>query len=463
MAGLSTLKLVMMAAVGVAVTTLLVRLVRREPDPVIARLIVFGFVAKIAGTFAFQFVFAEMYGGRGDTNRYFRVGSELAPLIRSGTLPEQASEVGTPFMEFLAGALFAVTGSNRLVGNFVFSMLGFAGMYLLLQAYRLAVPGGNHRRYACLILLLPTLIFWSSTLGKEAWMTFTLGVAGFGGARLLRRERFGYALTAAGLVGMYMIRPHIAALFAVSLACAYLLRFRDPTVRRGAAAWLLGLAVMSIGVGYITSNYAEELRRDESVEGSATEQVFAATTRSTSQGESQFESRQVRGPGDFLYASVSVPFRPFPYEAHNPQALITSLEGVLLMGLVLLAIPRLWRLPFSALRTPYIALSTVYVIGFIIAFSNVANFGLLTRQRVQLIPFLLVLLTMPVQRDAGTRNVEAGEPGERGRRRSRPLVVFQPPQPGTEGASLEDHPAATDENGPERSRRPQRPRTTRSS
>jgi hypothetical protein len=432
MADLSNLKLVMMAAVLVVVVWWLIRWVRREPDPVIAKLIIVGFFAKLAGTFAFQYAFAELYGGRGDTNRYFRVGSELAPLIRSGTLPEQATTVGTPFMEFLAGALFSVTGSNRLLGNLVFSMLAFFGMCLMLHAYRLAVPDGKHRRYAVLILLLPTMVFWSSTLGKEAWLTFTLGVAAYGGARVLRRARFGYLLTGAGLLGMYMMRPHIAALFGVSLGCAYLLRFRDTSVRRGAAAWLLGLLVMSIGVGYITSNFAEELRRDETVEGSATEQVFAATTKSTSQGGSQFEHRQVRTLGDFLYASVSVPFRPFPHEAHNKQSLFTSLEGVVLMALVLLALPRLWRLPRSALRTPYLALSSVYVIGFIIAFSNVANFGLLTRQRVQFLPFLFVLLTTPAEVAATTpeEGSDGDDEGSRPEAPTGPLLLVErvPPE-----------------------------------
>jgi hypothetical protein len=53
-------------------------------------------------------------------------------------------------------------------------------------------------------------------------------------------------------------------------------------------------------------------------------------------------------------------------------------------------------MPIYLLRRPYVAMSTVYCVGFIIAFSNVGNFGIITRQRAQLLPLLFVLLALPV-------------------------------------------------------------------
>jgi hypothetical protein len=45
---------------------------------------------------------------------------------------------------------------------------------------------------------------------------------------------------------------------------------------------------------------------------------------------------------------------------------------------------------------PYAAFAFFYSAGFIIAFSSVANFGILVRQRVQLLPLYLVLLSIPL-------------------------------------------------------------------
>jgi hypothetical protein len=386
-------------AVGLLVfgagAAMLVRLAKREPDPVIARLIVAGFFAKLAGSAGRYYLMGDLYGSRGDFQRYTENGRQLAAMIRSGTLPEQAKETGTPFMDFLAGLLFTVAPPNVLVGFAVFSVLAFLGAYLFLQAFRIAVPDGAHRRYAWMIFLLPTMVFWPSSLGKEAWLVFTLGLASYGAARVLRRLRFGYLLLALGGVGAYLVRPHMAALFAISFATAFLLRFRDPTVRRGALGWVFGLVLVGLATGYAASNFGEQVPRDESVEGSTVDQVFAETDRRTSQGGSGFESRPVRSPADLAHALITVPFRPLPFETHNAQALVASLEGVFLILLFLVSAPRLRTLPRAVLRRPYVALATAYSIGFVVAFSNVGNFGILTRQRAQLLPFLLVLVALP--------------------------------------------------------------------
>ena len=39
--------------------------------------------------------------------------------------------------------------------------------------------------------------------------------------------------------------------------------------------------------------------------------------------------------------------------------------------------------------------SLAYVAAFVFAFSVVGNFGILARQRIQVLPFLLVLLALP--------------------------------------------------------------------
>jgi len=50
----------------------------------------------------------------------------------------------------------------------------------------------------------------------------------------------------------------------------------------------------------------------------------------------------------------------------------------------------------------------VYLALFVFAFSTIANFGILARERTQLLPFFLVLLAIPAGRRAGaTRRAAA--------------------------------------------------------
>jgi hypothetical protein len=388
---------------GMAVLAALRWAVTREADQFIAWVISLGFVAKLAGSLARFTVMADLYGGRGDFNRYFDTGRLIAGQLRSGSLPEQARETGTPFMDFIAGVVYAVVPNQLWIGFLVFAMLSFVGAYLFLRAFQLTLPDGNHRLYAVLVFFTPTMVFWPSSIGKEAWLVFSLGVAAYGAARVLRRAPFGYLTAATGGAAAFLVRPHMGALFALAFAGAFVLRFRDRSVRQTAAAWLLGLLVIGVGAGYVAVNFGEELPRIHGAEEATFDSVAEETIRRTTTGGSEFDSRPVRNPVDFLHAAVTVPFRPFPTEGHNRQAQLAGLEGVLLFGLILLSLPRLTALPRAVLRQPYVAMATAYTIGFIIAFSNVGNFGILTRQRAQLLPFLFVILAFRWKRQRDER------------------------------------------------------------
>jgi hypothetical protein len=88
-------------------------------------------------------------------------------------------------------------------------------------------------------------------------------------------------------------------------------------------------------------------------------------------------------------------FRPFPFEADNAQALAASLEAAFLL---VLSIVR-WRWIWNALKLvrtrPYIGFAAVFVGIFIVAFASFPNFGLLARERVQVLPFYLIFLSIP--------------------------------------------------------------------
>ena len=115
----------------------------------------------------------------------------------------------------------------------------------------------------------------------------------------------------------------------------------------------------------------------------------------TSKGGSDFEPSVVDNPVRFPMAAVTVMFRPFLFEAHNTDARIAALESTVLMALFLLR----WRWVWAALRSwrrqPYVVFCLAYAALFVIAFSSFSNFGLLARERVQLLPILLVFLAIP--------------------------------------------------------------------
>jgi hypothetical protein len=108
-------------------------------------------------------------------------------------------------------------------------------------------------------------------------------------------------------------------------------------------------------------------------------------------------------------------FRPLPHEAHNAQAVLTSFEGLFLLGLFAVSWRRLRKLPRDTLRTPYLAFASVYSLLFMLAFSSFGNFGILARQRAQLFPLVLVVLALPAITSATAQLRDGSTPGGRHR------------------------------------------------
>ena len=304
--------------------------------------------------------------------------------------------VGTGFVRMLTGLLYTVTGPSLLGAFFVFSWLGFWGLYLCYRAFCLAVPEGDRYRYALLVLLLPSLLFWPSSLGKEALITLGLGALAYGAARVLTGQRLGFAIALAGLLLTGAVRPHVAAMAAVGLVAAYFTR-RQPAGASITAplAKLFGLLVLG-GILVVAVGQTQSLLGVDSFNTEAVQEARATVVDRTNQGGSSFENAETDlDPSKFHVAVASVLFRPFPWEASNLQSFIAALEGLFLLSLFVVGWRRLLGAFRSLVRTPYVMLCLTYSVLFIYGFSSFTNFGILTRQRVQVLPFIVVLVCLP--------------------------------------------------------------------
>jgi hypothetical protein len=380
---------------------ILARQAAREGSRSLFWLLVAALLVKLVAALIFHFVAYDLYDRVADAVGYHEGGVSLAERFRAGNYNTGFDSLhSVNFMKLLAGILYTVIGPTKFGGYLFFSWLGFWGLFLFYRAFTIAVPEGKARGYARLIFFLPSLAFWPSSIGKEAWMMLALGIAAFGAARALNGRTWS-GLTVVGL-GLWMttpVRPHITALMGVSLAVAYALRpSRQELGHLAPVAKALSMAVVAI-IAVVVVVRAERFLRDVGIE---TERGVAGAQRSVvataAGGGSDFVPSILESPTQIPKAVLTVLFRPHPLEAHNTQAFLASMEGMFLLLFTLVRIP--WGL--AALRKirrrPYVALSLVYTVIFIVAFSSLSNFGLLVRQRVQVLPFYLALLCIPPAR-----------------------------------------------------------------
>lgn len=388
--------------VGAAILRRLLNIV--EPDRWIHRVVVAGLGAKLLGGFA-RFYTNELFLGHADAKQYYQSGSALAAEFRSFVFGGPAFQTlvpdftGTRFIRLLVGVVYTVTGSTHLGGYIVFSFMSFWGLYLFYRAYCIAMPGGLRRRYAVLVFFMPSVVFWPSSIGKEAWMTTMLGIACYGLARLLTHQRGGYLAILVSFAGMGVVRPHVAAIVGVGVAVAFGLR-RNDGGGGGAAKKILGILLLAIVAGVLINQLQSYFGLDSGLDATA---VFDETNRRTSQGGSEFQGAQPQSPAELPWAIVTVLFRPFLFEARGVAGIVTALEGMVLLGLFVWNAPRLARLPAMMIARPYVAFALVYTLVFAFAFSAISNFGILARQRTQLFPIAVVVLTVPFEASLATR------------------------------------------------------------
>jgi len=438
-----TYNVVAAGIVGVVLVLLTVPLARRaartDGDPVLARIILIGLILKFVAAVARYWVAQELYDGSADAGVYLRFGEEYSESMRQGNFTYDGSarggSDGTHFIRQLTGWVMFITGPSRFAAFFVFSWFSFLGAYLFHRAFALAVPGGDKRRYAYMLFFLPSLIYWPSSVGKEAWMLMTLGLSAYGIARLLTHAPGGYTIAGLGLVGSAAVRPHMTVMVAGGLAIAVLLRRSKPGSLLGPVARVVGVGLVFVALVFAVQAAEERFGVEgEGVRGA--EQVIDATAEQTSKGGSEFEARRPDSITDVPFAVFTVLFRPLLFEAHNAQALLTSLEGMLLMLLIVLSWKRLRQVPRQMLRNPYVAFVATYSVGFMLAFASFGNFGILARQRSQLFPFLLVLLAIPAGR---VINEVADRRSTRAAGRHDPVLVYLPagPDPATDGQPVQ--------------------------
>ena len=166
---------------------------------------------------------------------------------------------------------------------------------------------------------------------------------------------------------------------------------------------------VKIQLGILISQTEKFLGVEKLTQESVNTQLARAEGRTISAG-SVFTPVRVNTPLDLPFATVTVLFRPFPWESHNGQTLATTAEGLFLIVLTIRGWRRLVSIPRALRREPYTAYCLGMLLTFVFAFSSFSNFGILARQRCQVMPFFLALICLEQYRRKDPARPSAAEP-----------------------------------------------------
>lgn len=293
-----------------------------------------------------------------------------------------------------------------------FALIGLAGIYL---AYRAAQAVWPRTPPALLVLLgaYPSLLFWSTILGKDPLVILGLGLAMLGFAWMSVKHRHGALLAAAGVLVVLMVRPWIAPMAVVPAALvAATLRWGGPTAA-SRARWFA-----TAFFGPLTLLAAIALLAGETPAMTALLARLNALTRAWAFGGSGQVPPQFTSVWSVLVffplGAFTALFRPLPGEVPSAFGLMAGLDGLTLLTLVAAAAVRLARRP--AVRG-LVDAAVLWGLAFTVcwtllyAFLSYQNLGTAFRFRAQLLPvLLLVLWRLALARPASAWPVPRGRP-----------------------------------------------------
>ncbi len=331
---------------------------------------------------------------RSDAKTYDVEGRRIATeFISQGHLPNYKSYTGSNFLRLLTGILYDLIPPSTLAAFFIFGWFSFLGYLMFWRAMRRTVAPGQDRKYLILLLFMPSVAYWPSSLGKEAVVILGLGMASLGFARMITNATLsGAVLAGAGTVLVTYVRPHVALVILIGAAVAMVVRKRPS----GQIVSSIVTAVLFIPILTFTLGQASAYFNGDITDSKVQAETQTEADDRTSQGGSQFDNAavQITNPINFPYATWTVIMRPMPWEAPSPQEFATAIESTFIGLLLIRNFPRIAR----NLRrvNGYMIYAFVNLVVFIFLFSNFANFGILARQRTQIAPFLFLLLAMPL-------------------------------------------------------------------
>ena len=202
---------------------LILHCTRRHPS--LRRVMAVGMLAKMAAAGLYVTMVVRVYNYDADMAHYFHAAQDLATTyLQTGILTIPDPLWGTNFLPFLAQCIFVVTGISLPVAMVIFASMSFWGAYFIYRAFCIGFPDATRFDIvATLTFLLPSCVFWTASISKDAIVMLGAGIAAYGFARVHHRVGLqGYVLLATGLTVVMTVRPHMAGIMAVAFIFPYL-------------------------------------------------------------------------------------------------------------------------------------------------------------------------------------------------------------------------------------------------
>lgn len=268
-----------------------------------------------------------------------------------------------------------------------FAMAGLVAVYLFYRAACTALGREDHR-LLFLLGLFPSILFWSSILGKDPLVLLGVAIYACGIVAWQRRRHAAYlAVAALGTVVAAGIRLWLAPILWAPVFVLMVVDARGPVQRftlSAAGAAVLAIAVSLFRTRFLIASASDLLETTNSI----SQQWAAGGSAGVIEGGFTGVGSLIRFLPIGMFTAL---FRPVLGEVNNAFGLAAGLEDTSLLVLALLAVARSSR---RDLADPLVrwALMLVLIWAAVYGFVSYQNLGTGVRFRLQIFPVLLLSL-----------------------------------------------------------------------
>lgn len=300
-------------------------------------------------------------------------------------------EFGTAAVDGLTSILVHGFGFGILSCFLIFNIFGAVGLLAFDGALKNATQNKNKslKVLATLIVLLPSVSFWSSAIGKDAISFMAMGFALW--AALNLNKRLWLMVTA--ILLMLIVRPHMAGMMIISLAMSVMFDKKSSPVKR------ISLGAVAIAGAAVMVPFALEYA---GVSDPSSSEAFMDYVENR-------QSYNMEGGGGVDIANMSLPmqlftymFRPIIFEARSVTALAAAFDNLIILYLFIVGSYSLIKKKRGEFTENRKFMWIYVILAWIVLSMTTANLGIAIRQKWMFAPMLIFLLISLIGKERKT-------------------------------------------------------------
>lgn len=298
-------------------------------------------------------------------------------------------ESGTSNVMYINHIFTYFVGNSYYSLKLLSSLIGFVGVMFFYKTYEYFIIKNKlelkHDYFIYVIFLFPSILFWSSTLGKDPLNLFFIGLFSYGFIHLIDNFNFRYLIIIAiAVLLVSYIRPWWSIIMITSMFLYYL---KVNSIRN------FFLFIIILPIFYLT---AVEFLKMHDI--SSFSQIFLKMTsvaQGLAYGGSSVATNTITNISDYMFYYIpnlfTTLFRPMPWDIRNPFTALAAVENVILFYLTYKYIFKNWKIIYNNKYLKfYILLIFSWSLFYVII--SPTNLGVAARFKLQVLPAMLILI-----------------------------------------------------------------------